>query len=283
MMPYDFSKENYSRLGYVAEGVTTYFGDQFLHRCGVYSDEQYFKELSILLDKHLENPGRFNLSLADSSFDTWLDGYTPGIPWRKVSIYNEGALCAFLTDIAILNHSENSLDKVMLELYENFGKKKIGYTEADYRELCEKTGNRKLPDIFDRLIYGLEDYIPHLQNAFSLLGFELLIQASDVAWEALYGFRLDENLTITAVLPHSAADKAGLWLGDRLISWDGKALHSWSELKAMDFNAPEAAIVAQTQTGSKSLQINKLPDFGFKKSSLRLLAENDLYQRWKNR
>ncbi|MEO0403412.1 MAG: M61 family peptidase, partial [Bacteroidota bacterium] len=34
MMPYDFSQPNYSVLGYVAEGVTTYLGDEFLYRSG---------------------------------------------------------------------------------------------------------------------------------------------------------------------------------------------------------------------------------------------------------
>ena len=30
MWPYDFSKENYSNMGYLCEGVTTYMGDLFL-------------------------------------------------------------------------------------------------------------------------------------------------------------------------------------------------------------------------------------------------------------
>ena len=32
------------------------------------------------------------MSVAASSFDLWLDGYEKGVPGRKVSIYNEGAL-----------------------------------------------------------------------------------------------------------------------------------------------------------------------------------------------
>ncbi|MBK6987685.1 MAG: M61 family metallopeptidase [Bacteroidetes bacterium] len=77
MMPYDYTKENYSQLGYVYEGVTTYYGDQILARADVYSIDQFFVELNIRLQKHFDNPGRFNMSVADSSFDTWLDGYVP--------------------------------------------------------------------------------------------------------------------------------------------------------------------------------------------------------------
>ncbi|MBK6527068.1 MAG: hypothetical protein IPG07_16880 [Crocinitomicaceae bacterium] len=77
MLPYDYSKENYSRLGYVCEGVTTYMGDLFLAEAGVRDFVWYRKELEKLLQKHFDNFGRFNYSVAESSFDTWLDGYVP--------------------------------------------------------------------------------------------------------------------------------------------------------------------------------------------------------------
>jgi predicted metalloprotease with PDZ domain len=135
MMPYDYSKENYSRLGFVAEGVTTYYGDFLLYRSGVFSDADYFKTFNEQLQKHFDNFGRFNLSVADSSFDTWLDGYNPGVPNRKVSIYTEGCLIAFMTDICIRKQTSNahSLDDVMRALFTEFGKKKIGYSENDYQ------------------------------------------------------------------------------------------------------------------------------------------------------
>mgnify|MGYP001158532873 FL=1 len=41
MLPYDYTKENYSLLGYVSEGVTTYMGDVMLYRSGVFNWEQF--------------------------------------------------------------------------------------------------------------------------------------------------------------------------------------------------------------------------------------------------
>ena len=93
MVPYNFSVENYTHLGYVTEGVTTYMGDRILYESNVFTEQQYFKELSTLLSRHFHNDGRLHYSVANSSWDTWLDGYTPGIPGRKVSIYVEGAIC----------------------------------------------------------------------------------------------------------------------------------------------------------------------------------------------
>jgi predicted metalloprotease with PDZ domain len=139
MMPYDYSRENYSRLGYVAEGVTTYYGDVMLLRSGVFTEEQYLKTFNELLEKHFNNFGRLNLSVADSSFDTWLDGYKQGVPGRKASIYTEGALCAFMLDIIIRKNSNNkrSLDDLMRLLYEEFGKKQRGYSEGEYKSAAE--------------------------------------------------------------------------------------------------------------------------------------------------
>ena len=68
MFPYDFEKENYFTTGYVAEGVTTYYGDLFLIRSGVKDLKWYMEELNILFKRHFENYGRFKSSVAESSW-----------------------------------------------------------------------------------------------------------------------------------------------------------------------------------------------------------------------
>ncbi|MEZ4936780.1 MAG: hypothetical protein R2799_04220, partial [Crocinitomicaceae bacterium] len=110
MFPYDYSKENFSHLGYVAEGVTTYMGDIYLMQSGVWDLDKYLKELQTNLQRHFDNFGRFNLSVAESSWDTWIDGYVAGVPNRKVSIYNEGAILAFVCDMKIRKNSGNKFN-----------------------------------------------------------------------------------------------------------------------------------------------------------------------------
>ena len=68
------------------------------------------------------NYGRFNLSVADSGFDSWLDGYKLGAPDRKVSIYPDAALCMLMVDLEIIINSNGkfSLHSVMKDLYHNF-------------------------------------------------------------------------------------------------------------------------------------------------------------------
>lgn len=225
MMPYDFSRENYSRLGYVAEGVTTYYGDLYLLRAGVLDLKWYFNELASNLTRHFNNPGRFNLSVADSSFDTWIDGYVQGIPNRKVSIYNEGCLTAFITDVAIMQatNDRSSLDDVMRLMYERFGKLHKGYTENDYRQIVAEVAGKDLTDIFDGLIYGTDDYEPWLRKSFDYLGVEMTYHSrGDFAGlSGALGAIDRDGYLIHLIAPGSPADEAGLAPRDTIVAYNG--------------------------------------------------------------
>ncbi len=121
MKPYNLSKENYSKLGFWYEGLTTLMGDLILWESGVFDDKAWNACLDGYLKVHYFNHGHLHLSVADSSFDTWLDGYQVGIPNRKVSIYQDGALCMLMIHAAIQlkSNKAQSLHTVMRTLYEN--------------------------------------------------------------------------------------------------------------------------------------------------------------------
>lgn len=175
MLPYDFTKENYSTLGYVYEGITTYYGDLMLARSGVWNWEQYCKSFASDLKRHVDNPGRFNYSVAESSFDTWLDGYVPGVPGRKTSIYIEGMMAALIADILIIKHSNAKycLDDVMNDLYNNYYKKGMGYTESDYKKLLEKYSGISFEKYFAEIIWGKGYFEKYLREAVSEIGCEI--------------------------------------------------------------------------------------------------------------
>ena len=128
MLPYNYTKENYFRTGFVAEGVTTYMGDLMLYNSSVFNWDEFIKTQNQNLERHLMNYGRFNLSVADSGFDNWLDGYKIGAPDRKVSIYPDGALCMLMIDLEIIHNTngKSSLHTVMKDLYNNFRIKRKG-------------------------------------------------------------------------------------------------------------------------------------------------------------
>lgn len=222
MLPYNYSKENYSKLGYVCEGVTTYYGDYLLFRSGVFNEEQYLKTFADRLQKHFDNFGRFYLSVADSSFDTWLDGYVPGVPNRKTSIYDEGCLLAFVTDMFIRknSHNENSLDDVMRYLYTEFALKNKGYSAKDYKGVVEHFANSSFDEIFNNYINKAVDYEPLLLDAMSYIGCELSKTPSLKFHEHALGIKVSAVnglCKITSVFPDSVADIAGISVDDEVI------------------------------------------------------------------
>ncbi len=223
MFPYDYSKENYSKLGYVCEGLTTYYGDYLLFRSGVFSEEQYFKTLNERLQKHFDNFGRNNLSVADSSFDTWLDGYSPGIPNRKTNIYDEGNLLAFITDIFIRKNSDNknSLDDVMRYLNLKFALKNKGYSDLDYKIAVELFANTSYDLIYNNYINGIHNYEPLLVDALNYIGCELILSLSLKFHEKSLGFKILDSagtIKVSAVYPNSISDSAGMSLNDEIIA-----------------------------------------------------------------
>ncbi|MGA0556068.1 M61 family metallopeptidase [Larkinella sp. VNQ87] len=182
LLPYDFTKENYFTTCFVAEGVTTYYGDLMLRRSGVFSDAAYFKELQVLLKRHFEPSGRSFQSLTESSWDLWLDGYDKGVPNRKVSVYYKGATVALILDLHIRrtwNHAR-SLDDVMRLMWERFGKPFVGYTLDDYRTVTEEVTGEPLDWYYDRCIFGNEPLEPLLNEYLAFVGLQLEYDSTDL-------------------------------------------------------------------------------------------------------
>ncbi len=226
MHPYDFSKENYSRLGYICEGVTTYMGDLFLLKSGVFNDDQYFFEFNRQLQKHFDNHGRFSYSVADSSFDTWLDGYEAGAPGRKVSIYTEGCLLAFVTDVRILRATGNKagLDDVMKRLYFDFALQGKGVSELDYKTAIEEISGESFDVFFDDYINGTRPYESILTDSLDYLGLELAHVPSPRYSEGRLGFKTliaPDGISVVQMYPGGPAETAGLMLEDKIVAVNG--------------------------------------------------------------
>jgi len=251
MLPYDYTQENYFRTGYIAEGITTYYGDYLLARSGVFTAEQYFTELNGVLAKHFNYYGHENYSVADSSFDTWLDGYKAGIPDRKVSIYHKGALAALILDLEIRQTTQNksSMDTIMVRLWEEFGKKNIGYSEADYERLVEEITQTSFTDYFQNIIYGTTPLPVYLEKALNFVGCTLHQHLNPILSESKYGFKIalkENNVQVSGIAPESPA-AAGLSLEDELIAINGRRIEG-------NF----ANLLAQAETVELTLFRNKM-------------------------
>ena len=154
LLPYDYSKEAYFGTCFVAEGFTTYYGDKIMQIAGVITDKMYFFELETILRRHFENADSVSQSLVESSIDLWVDGYERAIPHKRVSVYDKGAIVAFMLDATIKEASQNSrsLDDVMRKLWATYGDMQKGYTYAEIQMICEEVAGLSLDGFFKHAV-----------------------------------------------------------------------------------------------------------------------------------
>ncbi|MEH0157802.1 M61 family peptidase [Limibacter armeniacum] len=279
LQPYDFSKESYFRTGFVAEGLTTYYGDYLVARDGTIKEEQYVDDLNKMLKRHFENQGRYNLSVADSSYDLWLDGYEKGIPNRKVSIYIEGALAAFILDTELRQQSGNkkSLDDVVRLLWERFGQTGIGYSEEDYRKAVEEVAGKPMQTYFETCIEGKGGLEKQLQAAFSYVGCSLDISLSAQYQERDFGFRIAaDSLRVTDIVPNSPAELLGY--GDEVVAVNGRKVTS-SNFSLLVQRAEELDLTIFRNEHLKKIRLKRDGKDYFSTYEVKI-EDQEKYQKW---
>ncbi len=207
MIPYQFQQPNLHTTGFITEGITTYYGDLILARSGVYSFEEYLKELNKLLERHFSNEGRKHYSVGESSYDLWLDGYEKGIPGRKVSIYNEGALAALILDLTIRkkHNNQRSLDDVMRLMWTEHGSNMTGYSTKDYQNAAETIFEEPLDDYFNEILFGKNPFEERLIPLLKDFGIELNSVYPENSIEKDYGFKLNSDQVVIDIDVHSKA------------------------------------------------------------------------------
>ncbi|MFL6334649.1 MAG: M61 family metallopeptidase [Pyrinomonadaceae bacterium] len=228
--PFDYTRENYTRLLWVAEGVTTYYEDRFLQRAGLMNDRQYLQLMAREMQKLQETPGRLLQSLEEASFDAWVEYYRQDEQTinSAVSYYDKGAVVGLLLDLEIRRRSNgaHALDDVMRALYNDYFRKSRNYTPADFQREAERAAGASLEEFFRRYVRGREEL--DYDAALGWAGLRL-DTASDAAGRpapnvADLGATLEEKdgrLTVKNVPSGTAAYEQGLSAADQIVAVDG--------------------------------------------------------------
>ena len=222
--PVDYTKEQYTRALWFAEGVTSTYGSFTLVRTGLWSKEDFYTDLGNQIDELELRPAYQWQSAEQSSLDAWLEKY----PWYNgpdfsVSYYTKGQVLGDLLDILIRDRTNNtkSLDDVLRAMNEDFAKKEKPYRDSlDVRLTAEKIAGGSFEQFFQRYV-AAADPIPY-NDILTLAGLEL--KKSEVTRAAL-GFEGSSGtgsaMVVRSVDENSAAWNAGLREGDAIVSWDG--------------------------------------------------------------
>ncbi|HET7765798.1 MAG TPA: PDZ domain-containing protein [Burkholderiales bacterium] len=238
--PYELDRESYTALLWAFEGVTSYYDDLALVRCGLIARKDYLELLGRSITTYLRAPGRRRQTLAEASFDAWIKYYRPdeNSPSATVSYYGKGSLVALCLDLLIRQKTggKKSLDDLMRGLWARHGLTGIGVEEDGVERLTEEITGLELRKIFDAWLRSTRE-LP-LESLLAAHGVEMALRPAESSSDrggkpagaksasglAMIGalVRADGNeVVLSHVLDGGAAREAGLAAGDAIVAVDG--------------------------------------------------------------
>jgi predicted metalloprotease with PDZ domain len=153
--PFDYENETYTRDLWVAEGLTTYYQDLFVHRAGLSTQGEFLKALSSEIEKLQTAPGREVQSLEDSSFDAWIKYYRRDENFNNtgISYYTKGAVVGFLVDARIrrATNGRKSLDDALRLAYARWAGER-GFRSDEFHALLEEVAGVDLDPWLERAL-----------------------------------------------------------------------------------------------------------------------------------
>jgi predicted metalloprotease with PDZ domain len=162
LTPYRYDGEQYTRLLWWFEGVTSYYEQLTLVRAGLLTPGRWLEGLGRRFTSLLRTPGAAKLSLEESSLVAWVKLYRPdeNTGNSAVSYYLKGELVALALDLA-LRAAGASLDELLRQL---FARHQRGGLPEDgvERVVAELLGEPAARAFFDRFVRGVTPLDPDL-------------------------------------------------------------------------------------------------------------------------
>jgi predicted metalloprotease with PDZ domain len=222
--PFDYTKEVYTRLLWMSEGITSYYGDLLLARAGIDLPTEYFIRMAGVIDALEHSPGRHLMSADESSWTVWL--HSDNEPNNTISYYTKGELIGLLLDIEIRARTKNkkSLDDVMRYLMDTYANKGIGFPEDGFLKAIETVAGSDFHEFYESVAQSHRelDYNRYLKQAG--LSVDVQLQPGTI----YLGVQLDVgegNLPrVSRVIPNTPADRAKLDAGDLLVAMNDERL-----------------------------------------------------------
>ena len=244
LVNYDYENEVYTPSLWVAEGVTSYYEDLLLVRCGSMSKDQFLATMGSSISRVMRNKGRKVQSLRDSSHDAWIKFYRPeaNSSDTTVSYYTKGSVVSFLLDAEIRSRSggKKSLDDAMRKLYVDHANG-VGYLPSDFRKICSEMAGSDLSEWFAIAVDSTDEL--DFQTACNWFGFQigdLKPLADGEKAKAPREPKASRRRWIGIGDSDSPASKAGLSDNDEIIAVNGMRLSGGIQTRIQQFEVGDA-------------------------------------------
>ncbi|MEW5848513.1 MAG: PDZ domain-containing protein [Myxococcota bacterium] len=234
--PYDYTRENPTRLLWAMEGFTSYYDNLNTRRAGLMTADRYLTVLGELSTQLNQTPGRKAHSLEESSLDAWVKYYRQDEHTvnSTISYYLKGELVALCLDLLLRKESsgKKSLDDVMRLLWKWTQDRGEGLEEGEVEAAAAEVAGRSLKSFFDLTVRSREE-LPLAEHLASV-GLEYLTRAPEGADDKggtpgkgngasrpFFGAAIKRDGTVQNVHPGGPAATAGVGPGDQLVALGG--------------------------------------------------------------
>jgi predicted metalloprotease with PDZ domain/lysophospholipase L1-like esterase len=156
--PFDYEKPPRTTGLWVAEGLTTYYGDLLVRRAGLCDTDAYLARLSGQIGRLQKTPGRLVQTLEQASADVWTASMSGIGGAGTLSYYVKGPVVGFLLDAKIrrATNGARSLDDLMRLAYRRYGGEK-GFTAEQFRQAAEEVAGCDLKEPFRKWLATTEE------------------------------------------------------------------------------------------------------------------------------
>ncbi len=165
--PFDYDRENHTDMLWFSEGGSVYYEYIILNRAGFLGRNECLENFSTIIAESENNPAHLKQSAAEASLKAWTQSFFGSE--NEVSYYDVGLALSILLDLKIRHETKNkkSLDNVMSTCYYEFHKKKQrGFTDREFRQVCENIAGKSLSDFFAYIYHpGEIDYAKYFAYA----------------------------------------------------------------------------------------------------------------------
>jgi len=291
MVPYDYTKENYSELLWLEEGSTDYFTDHLLLRAGLMKPDEYFDALATLVDNHRHRPGRLVQSVAEGSFEEWIKQGGDRGQNATVDIYAQGSIASWALDIALLQQTAGKVSyrDVHEALRERFGGRRAGFTDADVLQILKELTGRSWEDWWARHIRSAGE--TDFDALLAPVGLRLASEPpkgdpATRAWAGWSGADEDGAFRLSLVEEGGPAWKAGLVPDDILVALDGHRVTADRFAAALAEKRPgddlTVSFFRRDQLMQKTLKLGATPAGKLKVLPVNrpTAAQKALFKRW---
>lgn len=223
--PVDYTRENYTRALWFSEGVTTTAGNVIRARAGLLDEARNLRGLAGEIAELERRPAHLTQSVEESSLDAWLEKYDYyRLPTRSISYYNKGYLVGVLLDLELreVSHDSASIRDVFRWMNDNDARKGLLFPDTEgVRRAAEAVSHADLGSFFRKYVAGTDE-IPW-DDFLKSVGLRLARGVKSVADLGFVTTRnFDAALIVSAVTAGSAADRAGLSVGDAILKINGR-------------------------------------------------------------